>query len=79
MFLVRALLSLLSTVGWVVGALAFSAFSIAAVIAIAWLLQLAFPFLPDFVVVFAFLIAFAIYVLIVGWIGWRILKRRMKL
>ena len=62
--------------GRVAAALTFSAISIAAVIGIAFLIQLAFPFLPDVAVGFGFLLAMAIYVLIVGSVAWMIFQRR---
>ncbi|MBI3744003.1 MAG: hypothetical protein HY261_06950 [Chloroflexi bacterium] len=71
----RQFVHFLASIGWVVAALAFSAFSIAAVIGIAWLLREALPFMPDALSGLFFLLAFVIYIVAVVWIGWQILKR----
>jgi hypothetical protein len=68
-----------STFGWVAGSLLFSAFSIAVVIGFAWLVRLAFPWAPAFTVVFALLGGFVLYLFAVGWIAWKILKRRLNI
>ena len=74
--MLRGLWEFLVSLVWVGGALTFSSISIAAVIGIAFLIRLAFPFLPDVAVGFGFLLALAIYILVVGWIAWTIFQRR---
>ncbi len=74
--MLRGLWEFLVSLVWVGAALTFSAISIAAVIGIAFLIRLAFPFLPDVAVGFGFLLALAIYILIVGWIAWTIFQRK---
>ena len=75
----RQLIHFIVSLGWVVAALAFSAFSIAAVIGIAWLIREVLPFIPDALNGVFFLLAFVIYIIAVAWIGWQILKRRAQI
>ena len=75
----RQFVHFLVSIAWVVGALAFSAFSIAAVIGIAWLFREVLPFIPDALSGLFFLLAFILYVLIVAWVGWQYLKRRAQI
>ena len=76
--MLRGIWNFLVSVGWVAASLTFSAVSIAAVIGLAFLMRLAFPFLPDATVGLAFLLAFFIYALIVAAIGWWYLMYKLK-
>jgi len=76
--LLRGIWSFFAAIGWIAASLTFSAASIAAVIAIAFLIRIAFPFLPASTVGLAFLLAFFVYALIVAAIGWWYLTRKLK-
>ncbi|MEE9285578.1 MAG: hypothetical protein V3V35_07610 [Dehalococcoidia bacterium] len=76
--MLRGLWEFLVSLGWVAASLAFSAFSIAAVIGIAFLIRTAFPFLPDAAGAFAFVFSFVIYVVVAGWVAWQIMAWRMR-
>lgn len=68
---------LFKTVAWLAATLTFTAVSLGFIIGFAWLFQLAFPSLPDITVVFALLLGFALYLLVIAWVGWKLLKRHI--
>ena len=70
---------LLQAIFWVLASLAFSLFSIAVVVGITWLIREIFPFLPNWSIIFALPLSLAIYVVTVGWIAWRIIRRRLRI
>ena len=77
--LAYTLFELAKTLGWFAATMGFAAASLGMIIGFAWLFQLAFPFLPDFTIIIALLLGFALYLVVVGWIGWQIFKRRMRI
>ncbi len=64
--------------GWVGGSLLFSAFSVAVIIGIAFALRYMFPFLPNIAGALGLLLGFVIYLVVIGWIGWKLLMRRIR-
>jgi hypothetical protein len=76
---VRRVWKIIVDLGWVAAALVFSAFSIAAVIGLAFAFRYVFFFLPDAFTGVAFLLAFVIYMAAVGWIAWQIIKKRAQI
>lgn len=76
---IRVVKELVVSLGWVAVALSFSALSLGFIVGVAWLIRLALPFLPDFSVIFAFLLAFIIYIVLVVWLGWKLLRRKLRI
>jgi hypothetical protein len=66
---------LLVSLGWVGGSLLFSFASIGIIIGIAWLIKIAFPFLPNSGGALGLFLAFVIYLIFAGWVAWRLLMR----
>lgn len=73
------LFELAQAILWVIGSLIFSLFSIGVVVGITWVFKLAFPFLPNWTIIIALPLALAIYVGTVGWIAWKIIRRKLRI
>jgi hypothetical protein len=76
--MLNKIIGLFVALGWVGGSLLFSAFSIAVIIGMAFALRYMFPFLPNIAGALGLLLAFVIYLALVGWIGWKLLMRRLR-
>ncbi len=78
MRVLRGFWGFLVGLGWVAASLAFSAFSIAAVVGLAMMFKYAFPFLPVASAGLFLLLSLVIYVAVVMWIVWFVLKRKLR-